>query len=67
MTRHRAARPRQRGMLNLGLALAFIALLGCAGVALDVAQLRRQSAMQHMASLRASGIVPPPLHAKELE
>jgi len=69
MTRaHRPVSPRrQRGMFNTGVALLFIALLGSAGVALDVAQLRRQNALLHMASLRAAGMVPPHLHAKELE
>jgi hypothetical protein len=67
MMRRPAIPPRQHGVLNIGFALGFIALIGCTGVALDVAQLRRQSALQHMASLRASGIVSPHLHAKELE
>jgi|GEM_PF-2255199 len=69
MTRARgAANPqRQRGMFNIDAALLFIALLGSAGVALDVAQLRRQDALLHMASLRATAIVSPHLHAKELQ
>ena len=54
-------------MFNIGAALLFIALVGSAGVALDVAQLRRQGALLHMASLRAAGVVSPHLHAKELE
>jgi len=54
-------------MFNTGVALLFIALLGSAGLALDVVQLRRQNALLHMVSLRAAGMVSPHLHAKELQ
>jgi len=61
----REARPR--GMLNTGVARLLITLAGGAGVALDVAQPLRHSALRHMASLRTAGIESPHLHAKEAE
>lgn len=63
--RHAASPHRQRGIFNIGVALMFIALIGCTGVALDVAQLRRQNAVQYMASARAGDAAPHHLHAKE--